>query len=127
MKLSDFSSTLSCSFKCIRIQKAMIHIKIIFGFFILFVLNGCVQSSAMLGPGITLVTTGNIPQAGLSFATNKAVEQETGMDAMTLVSTKIDEQNTKNKMKKDLKEIVRINFEKTREKLVLEDQSNIFK
>ncbi len=127
MKIGFFDSILSCTSKCIRIIPTMINKKIIFSFLILFALNGCVQSTAMLGPGITLATTGNIPQAGLSFVTNKAVEQETGMNTYALVSTKIDQQNFKNKMRKDLKKIVKTNFEKTRKKLILEDQSNIFK
>ena len=85
MKIGFFDSILSCTSKCIRIIPTMINKKIIFSFFILFALNGCVQSTAMLGPGITLATTGNIPQAGLSFVTNKAVEQETGMNTYAYV------------------------------------------
>ena len=107
MKIGFFDSILSCTSKCIRIIPTMINKKIIFSFFILFALNGCVQSTAMLGPGITLATTGNIPQAGLSFVTNKAVEQETGMNTYALVSTKIDQQNFKNKIQKT-KEIIEL-------------------
>tara|TARA_B100000401_G_scaffold433838_1_gene373065 strand:- start:1198 stop:1518 length:321 start_codon:yes stop_codon:yes gene_type:complete len=100
---------------------------LLISFFTLIFLNGCVQSTAMLGPGLTLVTTGNVPQAGAAFVTNKAVEEETGMNTVTFVSNKIEEQNSKIKIKRDFKKLVRNNFEKTRKKLILEDQSNIFK
>ena len=91
------------------------------------ILSGCVQSTAMIGPAITLASSGNISQAGLTFFTNKAVEEETGMDTVSFVSNKIDEQNSKTKLKREFKNMVEINFLKTREKLILQDQSNTFK
>ena len=91
------------------------------------ILSGCAQSMAMLGPGVTLATSGNVSQASFSFVANKAVEDETGMTPIVLVSTKIEEQNTRKKIRKDFKKLVETNFKKTRQKLILEDQSNIFK
>ena len=56
----------------------MILKKIIAGLFLLFFLNGCVQSAALLGPAYTLASTGNIYQAGLSYGSNHAVKKITG-------------------------------------------------
>ena len=89
-------------------------------------LSGCVQSTAMVGPAITIASTGNISQAGLTFFTNKAVENETGMDTVSYVSNKIEEQNSKTKIKREFKKMVETNFVKTREKLILQDKSNTF-
>mgnify|MGYP001185667614 FL=1 len=89
-------------------------------------LSGCVQSTAMVGPAITIATTGNISQAGLTFFTNKAVKEETGMDTVTLVSKKIEEQNSRTKLKREFKKLVETNFVTTRERLILEDKSNTF-
>ena len=91
------------------------------------ILSGCAQSTAMLGPAITLASSGNVSQAGLTFFTNKAVEKETGMDTVAFVSNKIDEQNSKTRLKREFKNMVEINFLKTREKLISQDQSNTFK
>ena len=91
------------------------------------ILSGCAQSTAMLGPAITLASSGNVSQAGLTFFTNKAVEKETGMDTVSFVTNKIDKQNSKNRLKRDFKKLVQNNFEKTREILILQDQSNTFK
>ena len=33
------------------------------------VLSGCAQSTAMLGPAITLASTGNVGQAGMTYFT----------------------------------------------------------
>ena len=46
-------------------------------FFILF-LNGCVQSTAFLGPALTVGSTGNIYQAGLSYASSETITKVTG-------------------------------------------------
>ena len=47
------------------------------------------------GGNITVASGGNIPQAGISFATDKAIKDETGMGALELVSSTIE--NNKNK------------------------------
>ena len=90
------------------------------------ILSGCAQSTAMLGPAITLASTGNVSQAGITFFTNKAVEKETGMDTVSFVSSKIEQNSSKTRIRREFKELVEANFEKTREKLILQDQSNIF-
>ena len=55
----------------------MILKKIIAGLFLLFFLNGCVQSTTLLGPAYTMVSTGNIYHAGLSYGSNQAVKSIT--------------------------------------------------
>ena len=90
------------------------------------ILSGCAQSTAMIGPAITLASTGNISQAGLTFITNSAVKEETGMDTVSYVSKKIEQQSSKTKLKREFKKLVETNFVKTREKLILEDKSNTF-
>ena len=41
----------------------MKFLKVSFIFFSLIFLNGCLQSTALLGPGVTVVSTGNVLQA----------------------------------------------------------------
>ena len=100
--------------------------KILIYIIALIVLSGCVQSTAMVGPAITIASTGNLSQAGISYFTNKAVEEETGMDTVTYVSKKIENKNSENKLKREFKTLVETNFEKTRQKLILQDQTNTF-
>ena len=49
-------------------------------------LNGCVQSSAFLGPAITVASTGNIYNAGLQYGTSTAIKKETGKDTIEYIS-----------------------------------------
>ena len=61
--------------------------KLILGLSAGIILSGCVQSTAMIGPAITIASTGNVSQAGLTFITNKAVEEETGMTNQDGINT----------------------------------------
>ena len=56
----------------------MISKKIIIGLIYICFLNGCVQSTALLGPAYTLVSTGNVYQAGLSYGSDQAIKKVTG-------------------------------------------------
>jgi hypothetical protein len=53
----------------------MKFLKTSFLFLSLIFLNGCLQSTAMLGPGVTLVTTGNVAQATFQYAANSAIKE----------------------------------------------------
>lgn len=95
-------------------------------------MTGCYQSTAMVGPAITLASTGNFSQAGLTYVTNKAIEKETGMTTTEYVSTILEEKTKKNKKTKknekiyeELMILVQANFEETRKKLLLQNQSKI--
>ena len=69
----------------------MILKKIIAGLFLLFFLNGCVQSAALLGPAYTLTSTGNVFQAGLSYGSNQAVKKITGKSTTENIKSFVDD------------------------------------
>ena len=73
----------------------MILKKIIAGLFLLFFLNGCVQSAALLGPAYTLVSTGNVFQAGLSYGSNHAVKKITGKSTTENIKSFVDDNKIK--------------------------------
>ena len=73
----------------------MFYKKIIIGLFLLFILNGCVQSTALLGPAYTLASTGNIYQAGLTYGSNKAVKEITGKSPTENIKSLTDNKKLK--------------------------------
>ena len=79
--------------------------KVLFNILILILLSGCFQNTAMVGPGITLVSTGNFPQAFGTFLTNRAVENETGLQTHELLVKKVEQQHVKKQDKKINKEL----------------------
>ena len=52
--------------------------KILLLLFVLALLSSCAQSTALLGPAITIGNTGNVMQAGFSYASNMAVKSVAG-------------------------------------------------
>ena len=88
-------------------------------------MTGCYQSTAMVGPAITLASTGNVSQAGLAYITNQAVKKEIGMSTTEYVSTILEEKTKKNEIHEELMILVQTNFEETRKKLLLQNQSKI--
>ena len=103
----------------------MILKKIIAGLFLLFFLNGCVQSTALLGPAYTLASTGNIYQAGLSYSSNQAVKKITGKSPTENIQNLVD--NKKKKIKEEEKQeefftLVKNRIEKTSKIIQLANQ-----
>ena len=87
--------------------------KIYFLAIIFIFLSGCIQSTALLGPGVTLATTGNIMQAGLQYGANTAIKNETGKDALTHLKDAVDEE----KNSQNIKIIVKNTIDKISKKL----------
>ena len=106
-------------------RKRNIFLYLVLGFF----LTGCFQTTAMIGPAITLASTGNMSQAGITFLTNKAIKDETGMNTLEFVSNKIDESKNKKKVddnfniNDDFIILVKNNFDKTRKIILTQNQS----
>ena len=94
----------------------MILKKIIAGLFLLFFLNGCVQSAALLGPAYTMASTGNIYHAGLSYGSNQAVKNITGKSTTENIKSLVDNKKIKVEEKENQEEffaLVKSRIEKT--------------
>jgi len=64
--------------------------KLVFGLFSLITLNGCIESTAFIGPAITVGSSGNAYQASISYATNKILYDATGKTTIQHVTTFLD-------------------------------------
>ena len=93
-------------------------LKIFFVIFVLTLLSGCFQTTSLLGPGVTIATTGNVIQAGFQYGANTAIKNETGKDVLTHIKDKVDEQNKEKKIYVQLKQLLENRIETTRQKLL---------
>lgn len=84
----------------------------------LLFLNGCVQSTALLGPAITAGTTGNIYHAGFSYGSNIFIEQETGKTTVEHMSNLLEKKDMDKKINDDLFTLVENQIIKTRKILL---------
>ena len=82
-------------------------------------LSGCIQSSALLGPGITIATTGNIMQASLQYGANSAIKKETGKDAFTHLKDAVVEEKENPKLQKNIKNLAQNTIQKIKNKLLI--------
>ena len=97
--------------------------KIAFILMSVVLLTGCAQSTAFLGPAITVAATGNIAQAGFTYGTNEVIKRETGKDTMQYVSSLLEPEDKKVTINEDLVALVESSIKKTRQKL-LQKKSN---
>ena len=95
----------------------MRFLKILFLFSYIILFNGCIQTTAMLGPGLTIVTTGNVLQAGLQYGANSVIEKETGKNTFEHFQDVVDNQNKNKKFQEKLTDLIEKKFQLTRDKL----------
>ena len=93
-------------------------LKTFFLIFVLVTLSGCIQTTSLLGPGITVATSGNVLQAGLQYGANTALKNETGKDVITHIKDTVDEKNEEKKLHVELKKLIESRIEITRQKLL---------
>tara|TARA_B110000971_G_C19938334_1_gene467498 strand:- start:759 stop:1055 length:297 start_codon:yes stop_codon:yes gene_type:complete len=84
---------------------------------LLLLFNGCVQSTAFFGPAITVASTGNIYQAGLSYGSSRAVNSLTGKTPYENIKEILQPKENENK-------IIRSAKKKIKKAAKIEDLSN---
>jgi outer membrane lipoprotein-sorting protein len=97
----------------------MKYLKIYFLIVFSIFLSGCIQSTALLGPGVTIATTGNIMQAGFQYGANTAIKNETGKDVLTHFKDVVEEEQDNKKLELKIKDIATNTIEKVKKKLLI--------
>ena len=59
-------------------------------------LNGCFEPTALMGPALTVGTSGNIYQAGLSYGTNQVLQKTTGKSSLEHIVEFLDSEDEHN-------------------------------
>jgi mannitol-1-phosphate/altronate dehydrogenase len=97
----------------------MKYLKIYFLIVFFISLSGCIQSTALLGPGVTIATTGNIMQAGFQYGANMAIKNETGKDVLTHFKDVVEEEQENEKIQLTIKDIAKNTIQKVKKKLLI--------
>ncbi len=92
--------------------------KFFFYFCLLILLNGCYQSTTMVGPVLSFTSSGNLYQAGLSFSANKAIEKETGLPATGHINEFVKKKHKEKRIKEKLVNLIISNYNETRKILL---------
>ena len=82
-------------------------------------LSGCFQTTALLGPGVTVATSGNVLQAGLQYGANTAVKNETGEYPLEYIKNSVEEKNNQKKFYVEFRNFIENRVQASRRKLSL--------
>ena len=63
-------------------------------------LTGFVPFVSIIGPGVTVLTSGNIYKATAQFLIDQSIKKKTGKNSLTLVKEELDKRENKNKFNK---------------------------
>ena len=83
----------------------------------LALLSACAQSTALIGPAITIGNTGNVMQAGFSYSSNMAVKSVTGKTPGEHATSYVQEKREKKKIRKEFVKFIELHIESVRKKL----------
>jgi hypothetical protein len=80
-------------------------------------LTGFVPFVSIIGPGVTVLTSGNIYKATAQFLIDQSIKKKTGKNSLTLVKEELDKRENKNKFNEELRNLVEKRIKMTRQKL----------
>ena len=82
-----------------------------------FFLTGFMPFASIIGPGVTVLTSGNIYKATAQLMIDRSIKKKTGKDSFTLVKEEINKKSQKNKFNDELIQLVENRIKITRKKL----------
>ena len=80
-------------------------------------LTGFVHLTSLLGPAVTVVSSGNIFKASSQFIVDRYIKETTGKNSLTFVKEEVIKKNNQNDLNKKLKQLVKKRIKITRKKL----------
>ena len=90
-------------------------------------LTGFTPFVSILGPGVTVLTSGNIYKATAQFMIDQSIKKKTGKNSLTLVKEELDKKNKKNKLDHELRNLVERRKKMTRKKLDEQELKKLIK
>ena len=72
---------------------------------------------SILGPGLTVLTSGNVYKATAQFIIDQSIKKKTGKNSLTLVKEELDKKKNKKEFNEELRNLVENRINITRKKL----------
>ena len=80
-------------------------------------LTGFTPLVSILGPGVTVLTSGNVYKATAQFIIDQSIKKKTGKNSLTLVKEELDKKKNKKEFNQELRNLVEKRIKMTRQKL----------
>ena len=82
-----------------------------------FLFTGFAPVISIIGPTVTVLTSGNIYKAGAQLIIDQSIKKKTGKSSLMLFKEEINKKNKKNKFYNELRQLVEKRIKITRKKL----------
>ena len=90
-------------------------------------LTGFIPFASILGPGVTVLTSGNVYKATAQFIIDQSIKKKTGKNSLTLVKEEFDKKKNKNEFNEELRNLVEKRINITRKKLEEQELRKLIK
>ena len=90
-------------------------------------LTGFTPLISILGPGVTVLTSGNIYKATAQYIIDQSIKKQTGKNSLTLVKEELGKKTQKKKFDQELRQLVEKRIKLTRKKLVDQNLQKLVK
>ena len=80
-------------------------------------LTGFIPFASILGPGVTVLTSGNVYKATAQFIIDQSIKKKTGKNSLTIVKEELDKKKNKKEFNEELRNLVEKRINITRKKL----------
>ena len=100
--------------------------KIILFLFSFIFLTGFLPLASLLGPGVTMFSSGNLYKAGAQFMFDHQIKKKTGKNSLSLVKDEVVMQKDKRDFNDKLKKILKKRIEITHKKLMQQNNQKEF-
>ena len=91
-------------------------LSLFFTFFLL--LTGFVPLPAVLGPAITVATSGNLVKASAQLILDNEFKKKTGKSSLNYITEEVSKNNQENRFKKEFKDLIEKRVEVVHQKIV---------
>ncbi len=88
-------------------------------------LTGFVQVASLLGPSLTIFSSGNVYKAGAQILIDNEIKKKTGKNSLTLVTEEMKKQNDKKNFKEDLKQLIENKIVSGHKKIIKQNNQKI--
>ena len=87
-------------------------------------LNGFLTFIPLLGPGLTIATSGNVYKASAQFIIDTHIKKKTGKNSLAHVKDEIEKQNIKQDFNADFKKLVETRVKIAHKKIIKQNKEN---
>ena len=89
-------------------------------------LSGFMPLASLLGPGVTIVSSGNFYKAGAQYVIDSTIKKKTGKSSLSLVQEEVIKQNNKRDFNPEFKKLVKKRIALTHKKLIEQNNQKKF-